>query len=87
MNDMRNLKLSAAVCLAAILAGPPAQAGQTQAGQTAEAADLKRLSIEELMQIDVTSVSRRAEPFSRVAAAISVITGEEHPSLGRQQPP
>ncbi|HEX7184167.1 MAG TPA: TonB-dependent receptor [Thermoanaerobaculia bacterium] len=41
------------------------------------ASDLKRLSIEELMQIEVTSASRRTERFSRAAAAITVITAEE----------
>jgi len=41
------------------------------------AADLKQLSIEELMQIDVTSVSRRSERLSQAAAAVTVITGEE----------
>jgi iron complex outermembrane receptor protein len=42
-----------------------------------EAEELKSLSIEELMQIDVTSVSRRAESISRAAAAITVITAED----------
>ena len=35
--------------------------------------DLKRLTIEELASIDVTSVSRRPERLSRTAAAISVV--------------
>jgi iron complex outermembrane receptor protein len=39
--------------------------------------DLKRLSIEELARIDVTSVSRRPEQLSRTAAAISVVTQED----------
>ncbi len=37
------------------------------------AQDLKRLSIEELAEIDVTSVSRRTERLSDAAAAVSVI--------------
>jgi iron complex outermembrane receptor protein len=41
------------------------------------AQDLKRLSIEELAQIDVTSVSRRVEKLSDTAAAISVINSNE----------
>ena len=41
------------------------------------AQDLKRLSIEELAAIDVTSVSRRAERLSDTAAAVSVIRGED----------
>lgn len=39
--------------------------------------ELKRLSIEELMEIDVTSVSRRSERLTRAAAAITVLTGED----------
>jgi iron complex outermembrane receptor protein len=38
---------------------------------------LKRLSVEELMNIDVTSVSRRPEPLSKAASAIQVITQED----------
>lgn len=45
--------------------------------QIAAGSDLKSLSIEELMEIDVTSVSRRSEPLSRAAAAIIVITAED----------
>ena len=45
--------------------------------QTASAQDLKRLSIEELAQIDVTSVSRRSERLSETAAAVSVINADE----------
>jgi iron complex outermembrane receptor protein len=41
------------------------------------AQDLKRLSIEELAQIDVTSVSRRVERLSDTAAAISVIDANQ----------
>ncbi len=39
--------------------------------------DLKRLSIEELMQIDVTTTSRHLQPVGTTAAAISVITGDD----------
>src|SRR6266542_113854 len=42
--------------------------------QVASAQDLNRLSIEELAQIKVTSVSKTEEPLSRAAAAIYVIT-------------
>jgi iron complex outermembrane recepter protein len=38
---------------------------------------LKTLSVEELMNVVVTSVSRRAEPLSHVASAIQVITQED----------
>jgi iron complex outermembrane recepter protein len=49
----------------------PVQATQVQP------AELKKLSIEELMEIDVTSVSRRSERVSGAAAAVTVITGED----------
>lgn len=38
---------------------------------------LKAMSIEELMNLEVTSVSRRPESISTVAASISVVTGED----------
>ncbi|HEX5325464.1 MAG TPA: TonB-dependent receptor plug domain-containing protein, partial [Acetobacteraceae bacterium] len=39
--------------------------------------ELRGLSIDQLGNIDVTSVSRRAEPLSEAAAAIYVITAED----------
>lgn len=39
--------------------------------------NLKRLSIEELMRIDVTTTSRQPQPIGTTAAAISVITGDD----------
>ncbi len=38
---------------------------------------LKKLSIENLLQIEVTSVSKKAEKLSRAAAAVFVITNED----------
>jgi iron complex outermembrane receptor protein len=57
----------------------PAAPGRAEgtAGPAVDPADLKKLSIEELMQIDVTSVSRRSERLSQAAAAITVITQED----------
>lgn len=46
-------------------------------GEEAQPADLTDLSIEELMQIEVTSVSRRSESFLGAAAPVTVITGDE----------
>jgi iron complex outermembrane receptor protein len=45
------------------------------AGQDASA--LKRLALEDLMEVDVTSVSRRTEPISEAPAAVDVITGDQ----------
>ena len=39
--------------------------------------ELKRLSLEELLDINVTSVSRKPEKLSQVASAIQVITNDE----------
>ena len=52
-------------------------AAAPQEPRVAAAADLKKLSIEELMEIDVTSVSRRSERLNQAAAAIIVITRDE----------
>jgi iron complex outermembrane receptor protein len=41
------------------------------------APDLKRLTIEELLEIDVTSVSKRIERLSQSAAAVSVLRSED----------
>jgi len=38
---------------------------------------LKQLTLEQLMDIDVTSVSRRSEKLSETASAIQVVTGED----------
>jgi iron complex outermembrane recepter protein len=53
--------------------GSPRLAAHDQPGSQ----DLKQLSLEELMEIDVTLTARRPEPVGSAAAAISVITGEE----------
>jgi len=44
---------------------------------TAEPDDLLDLSLESLLDIEVTSVSKRAESISQAAAAISVLTSED----------
>lgn len=41
------------------------------------AQDLKRLTLEQLAEIDVSTVSRRSERLSDVTAAVSVVTGED----------
>jgi len=49
----------------------------TATARAAPAASLKRLSLSELMELEVTSVSRRPARLSEVASAIQVVTGEE----------
>jgi iron complex outermembrane receptor protein len=79
------MKLSAArvrraLCLlaaAALSRAAHAAAQPEEARPPVDPSILKRLSVEELMEIDVTSVSKRSEPLSTAAAAVSVITGED----------
>ncbi len=75
------------LCLLLGVAGPAAarpddaftahQEPQGQETQESTFSPLKGLSIEQLMEIDVTSVSRRSEPVSRAAAAITVLTADD----------
>jgi iron complex outermembrane recepter protein len=66
-----------ALLLAASLLAATGNAVAREAPATPAAAELKKLSIEELMEIDVTSVSRRSERLNQAAAAIIVITQDE----------
>ena len=61
---------------ACVLWSWPLEAGQGENAST-QALNLKKLSLEELSQIDVTSASRRPERLSSVAAAVSVVRGED----------
>src|SRR3712207_1020874 len=54
---------------------PAVVQAQAPVGSTAQ--DLKRLSIEELAELDVTSVSRRPEPLAQAAAAVSILRQED----------
>ncbi len=66
------------LCLLLTAAASPAAVQASQdAAPPLDPTVLKRLSVEELMEIDVTSVSKRSEPLSTAAAAISVITAED----------
>src|SRR5882672_4700001 len=58
------------------LAQQPDSAGQGP-DSSLSAQALKKLSIEQLMNLQVTSVSKRPEPLSRTASAIQVITRED----------
>jgi iron complex outermembrane receptor protein len=71
--NMRTLPLVVAL---ALMASPLA------AQSSAQLEELKRLSIEELAETDITSVSRRSERLADTPAAISVITSEDLRRLG-----
>ncbi|MBA3637915.1 MAG: TonB-dependent receptor [Acidobacteria bacterium] len=68
--------IPAAAILLVLLPSAAASGTRSEDDRT-QPQDLKKLSIEELTQLDVTSVSRRPEPISRVAAAVSVIRAED----------
>lgn len=57
----------------------PAGLGDDPAGPPAgrDSQDFTNLSLEELGAINVTTVSKKSEPLSRVPAAVTVITGDE----------
>lgn len=62
-----------AASLAAMLPGLAPAAAPSATGET----DLFDLSLEELMEIEVSSVSKRAQPLSRTPAAVHVISAEQ----------
>lgn len=57
--------------------GWTATLGAQAVDSSGAAGKLKRLSLEELMDIEVTSVSRRAERLSETASAVQVLTAED----------
>jgi iron complex outermembrane receptor protein len=59
------------IACAALLAAQAARAAEP------ENVDLLNLSIEDLMKVEVTTVSKRAQPLSRAPAAVTVITSED----------
>jgi iron complex outermembrane recepter protein len=68
----RNKKSRARRWFGVSLCGALAGAAEAQTAQ-----DLSRLSMEELVNIEITSVSKRAEPLRNAAAAIYVISGDD----------
>jgi iron complex outermembrane receptor protein len=74
MRTTRHALVSPALASALLLCSAEAAASQDLAST---AGALKHLSIEELMDIEVTSVSRGPETLSSAAAAVGVITDED----------
>src|SRR3989440_4048897 len=77
MADMRTVAAATSLVFSFHLVGfaQPAFAQQPDSGVSAEA--LKKLSIEQLMNLQVTSVSRRPERLAQTASAIQLITSED----------
>lgn len=69
MNSFRRRAATVAISLWAVAAITLPAAAQT--------ADLTRLSLEDLLNTEITSVSRKEQTLSRTAAAVYVITDED----------
>ena len=61
---------AASACVAALLITPARVEAQTLR-------ELSDLSLEQLSQVEITSVSKRPEPLSNAAAAVYVITSDD----------
>jgi iron complex outermembrane receptor protein len=77
MKEVGNLRAAAARAAAAAFAAWALAASAVAGAQALQTASLADLSIEELANIEITSVSRRAEPLSEAAASVYVITAEQ----------
>lgn len=77
MPRFRNIRIVpiAALLVTGFFQASPALA--QVASDAAEVESLKQLSLDELLDIEVTSVSKRAEKLTEVASAIQVVTGAD----------
>lgn len=69
--------ITAAGLGAALLGLLAGSAGAAPAAVALAEQDLTQLSLQELLDVQVTSVSKHAEPLRHAAAAITVVTGED----------
>lgn len=74
--DTMNLKRPL-IALAAALSTIPAMAAPAPSASPAENGDIFDLSLEQLMEVVVTSVSKRSQPLSSTPAAVHVITADD----------
>lgn len=70
-------KRCALACAATLVLGHAASAGSGGFGDPTEDEDLTELSLEELMDLEVTIASRSSQKLSEVPGAVYVITGDE----------
>jgi iron complex outermembrane recepter protein len=68
---------STAALLAALALAPAPGAAVPVEPPAPSAAELKRLPIEELLEVEVTSAAKRPQALTETAATVSVITGDE----------
>jgi iron complex outermembrane receptor protein len=78
-NLKRKIRVLLVMSLPFLAVAAPAQISQPtkSTSQAASQSDLSQVSLEDLMNIKVTSVSKTDQKMSQVAAAIFVITGED----------
>jgi len=79
------MHLNGVLCI--LLAGFTADGGQVGSGARIAGRDLTSLSIEELMRVEVTSVSKKEEKLSEAPSAVYVITQEDIRRSGLKQLP
>ncbi len=72
-----SIRYAVCVCIALALSVPGGSAEAQVSDTIPPPRSLKRLSLEELMNIEVTSVSRRPERLSSTASAIQIITADD----------
>ena len=70
-------RLSAGAATAVLLAGLALSTGARATAAISAAADLEQMSIEELANVEITSVSKRAERLSQAPAAVYVISRDD----------
>jgi iron complex outermembrane receptor protein len=70
------MRIAFAALVSGMVSGSPAMA-QLVAGGSDPLTELSRMSLEQLSRVEVTSVSKSAQPLSTAAATIYVITREE----------
>ena len=81
----RPCRILEVIAAAALLAAADHSTAQTLAAQSLR--ELRDLSLEELAQIEITSVSKRPEPIGEAPAAIYVITADDIRRSGAQNLP
>jgi len=81
-SDFATVRAAALALAYGLLAGVPAQGAAPE-----QMADLSTLSIEELGNIEISSVTKTAEPLSQSPAAVYVITGNDIARAGAARLP
>src|SRR5688572_13074540 len=76
MSDVARIRMTrTGVCLVLVLMSVARASAQPDVARLAQ--DLKRLTIEELAEVDITTASRRAERLSDTPAAVAIVSDED----------